>query len=235
MSIKKSLNNLTNLVLNTFFPELCLGCSTVLQNREIAFCAKCIKSLSYVNYSYACEICFSKKHKKDERNCIIHSSLDRNISLLHIDESIRKFIYEIKYYFRKRLLIDFLSKIETVDIYGEEPGLIIPVPLHKKRQKWREFNQAEIIAKWLSDKINIPVNNSALKRIKKTLPQSKAGLEEREENIQNAFSIEDRISLPKTVMLVDDILTTGQTLSECAKVLKQNGVERVISFTLIRA
>ncbi len=144
-------------------------------------------------------------------------------------------IHQAKYNYRPKLLRNFLTTIAWNGLYGEKPDIIIPVPLHKNKLKTREFNQAEIIAKWISNKTSIPIDNTLLIRTKNTDAQAAIDDEkQRKQNVENAFLAAGEKKY-NTVMLIDDVMTTGNTLSECAKVLKQSGVIKVISYTLIRA
>ena len=117
--------------------------------------------------------------------------------------------------------------------------MIVPVPLDNRREREREFNQAFIIANLLKragGNPAIPIKNIIQKK-KKTLPQSQLGRQERLENLNGAFRLRQ---LPfhlsgKKIMLVDDIFTTGSTINECAKLLKENEAEQVDFFTIARA
>ena len=119
-----------------------------------------------------------------------------------------------------------LDKLRGFDCY-------VPVPLHKKKQNMRGFNQAIILANALSEIVGIASVNSLL-RIKNTLPQSGLDSLERRENIKDAFIVDDSLKGSvegKYILLVDDIYTTGSTMNECAKTLKAAGAKRVRFFS----
>jgi competence protein ComFC len=128
-----------------------------------------------------------------------------------------------------------LSALERSD--GERPDVLMPVPLSPKRKGERGFNQAEVIGRFLSGKIGIPLDTFSLVRSKHT-PMHRAGMDRkaRDLTVKNAFEV-FRPSLVKgrSVVLVDDIFTTGATASYCAKELKKNGAMRVRVVTLARA
>lgn len=125
----------------------------------------------------------------------------------------------------------FLSK--NCNIKGID--LIACVPLHRSKMLNRGFNQAEILAKLLGEKLNITCSLEKLKRIKMTNSQFNLDLKQRRENISGAFTCTDPdFFAGRSVLLVDDIFTTGATLNECAKVLKQAGASRVTVFTMAR-
>ena len=116
------------------------------------------------------------------------------------------------------------------------PEIFVPVPLHPRRMAVRGYNQAEVIAVELEKRTGIPCI-SLLKRIRNTLPQKELSSRDRGKNVGSAFALSEKNRrrvpvLPRTVMLVDDIYTTGCTLEGCAKILKKAGVERVLFLTL---
>lgn len=107
-----------------------------------------------------------------------------------------------------------------------ENTIIIPVPLHKKRENWRGFNQSEKIAQVISKNFNLKIN-SDLVRIKHKQPQAKLNSTQRKENIIDCFAWTGKNLSDKNILLIDDVTTTGSTLNECAKVLKQNKAREV--------
>ena len=113
--------------------------------------------------------------------------------------------------------------------------LVVPVPLHPARLRERGFNQAELLAKILVQKISIPLG-CALERIRYTTTQTAFDRVERMENLRGAFRLRKKIGVRGLhVLLVDDILTTGSTLSECARVLREAGAQSVYAVTAARA
>ena len=103
----------------------------------------------------------------------------------------------------------------------------------EKKQKIRGFNQSELLAKAISERIEKPYSANNLKRIRNTQPQSLLNAEQRKQNIKGAFSVENVEEIKgKTVLLIDDIFTTGTTVNECSKVLYESGAKRVLFFSL---
>jgi ComF family protein len=114
--------------------------------------------------------------------------------------------------------------------------LLIPVPLHPQRLRERGFNQALLLAKELSRRTGIPSSHAILKKKKPTLPQVNLSGAEREKGLKGTFHvIEKKELLGKSVLLVDDVYTTGATVNECSKVLLSGGAERVDVLTLAHA
>jgi len=114
--------------------------------------------------------------------------------------------------------------------------ILIPVPLEKRKLKWRGFNQAEELAKELSSFLKISLISDCLIKIKENLPQVELSEKERKENIKEVFIIRNREKiLGKKILLVDDVYTTGSTMEECSQVLKKAGAKEVIGIVIARA
>ncbi len=126
------------------------------------------------------------------------------------------------------VLADHLAK------YVESwPQLILPVPLHKSRLRERGYNQSLEIARLLSKQFNIPVEYQKLQRHHNTNPQSDLNITERQKNIKAAFSLLKPLNV-RRVAVVDDVITTGETVAEISRLLKQNGVQQVEVWALAR-
>lgn len=104
---------------------------------------------------------------------------------------------------------------------------LIPVPIHRKKQLKRGYNQAEILAKELGKILDVPVDGDILIRHINTLPQNKLNDVEREINLEKAFISSDKIVKYNSVMLVDDIYTTGSTVEACTRALKTKGIKNI--------
>jgi len=118
---------------------------------------------------------------------------------------------------------------------GHQFDVIVPVPLHPTRQRERGFNQASLLAELLSPRISIPCKR-VLKRIRYTTTQTALDRAERMENLHNAFRLRKKADVRGLrVLLIDDVLTTGSTLSECARILKRAGAISVYAATAARA
>lgn len=115
------------------------------------------------------------------------------------------------------------------------PQALLPVPLHVARLRRRGFNQALELARVLGRRHGIPVLPRALRRVRATQPQTELGRMRRRANVRGAFALAPAVALPAHVALLDDVLTTGATLAECARVLQRAGVVRVDVWTLARA
>lgn len=206
--------------LDYIFPKFCLGCKiegylvclTCLENYE-----RCIEpiSTSFFNYNH--------------------------IALANYNESdlLGNIIYSLKYNFLEEMYFPiqylFMSAFEKLNIYDYD--YIIPIPLHKKRFAERGFNQAKTISKALSSVINLPILD-ALSRIKHTKQQARLNRKDRLTNVLDAFELNRKLLSEqikdKSVIVVDDVFTTGSTMKECVSVLLSAGAKNVLAITLAK-
>ena len=118
---------------------------------------------------------------------------------------------------------------------GRKSCYIIPVPLHIKRLREREFNQSAVIALAFGARFDLPVLTDVLIRLRHTRPQVELGMKERRDNVAGVFTVQNREMIKgKDLILIDDVYTTGSTVNECAKVLKKNGARMVYVVTIAR-
>lgn len=118
---------------------------------------------------------------------------------------------------------------------GQLPGLLLPVPLHPSRLRERGFNQSLVLARQLGRQLALPVRHDLLRRHRSTAAQSGLDRRERRRNVRGAFELRRPDRLPDHVALVDDVLTTGATVAEITRLLKQAGVRQVAIWALARA
>jgi ComF family protein len=113
--------------------------------------------------------------------------------------------------------------------------LVLPVPLHPLRVRERGYNQASLLAREIGREIDCPVNEKVLCRRRYTNQQAKFNKQERAQNVRSAFQVSDpNCVAAKNIILVDDVLTTGSTMNECAKVLKESGAMNITAVTVVR-
>lgn len=239
MNILKNINGAIGSFLDLIFPKFCVGCK-----KEGSYICPDCKSKLQINHFPFCSICKNKipadqrcpHHKSAIRFCLSPFSYDNIL--------IKDLVHDFKYAFMKSIGLELAEfQIETIKksaFYDHirnspEKFLLVPVPLHRKRLAWRGFNQSEILAKKISEGLNIDIFHE-LKRIKNTLPQiDMPDKEQRQENIKNAFVCDKSKKLKgKTAILIDDMITTGSTLEECAKILKKSNAKEVWALTLAK-
>jgi ComF family protein len=223
-------------LLDIFFPIRCLGCGKF----DDWICADCHKTLPILTEQHCpfCkkmitkngEICFScqKKEKPALAGVFIASTYQ--------SELLKSAVHYYKYKFIKKLA-EPLALLIAQALQNSKlptPDLIIPVPLHQRRLRWRGFNQAEVLAQALD--LEIPLSAKILKRKNYTTPQVKMkNRKQRLNNLNGAFEITNPEKIKdKNILLIDDIITTGTTLSICANILKQAGAKKVSALVIAR-
>lgn len=204
---------------------LCESCTSELENiRELLgpFCPSCKRQIDPGSGGCRCETGTP--------------GLQMVYSLGSYAEEMEALIEGFKYR-RKRKLGLFLSEVlsERLLELEELPSadFVVPVPLHRSKRRQRGFNQSEVIAGRLSERLEMQLGCGLVIRRKKTRTQTGLSREERRENVRNAFEFRGKGDLRgRRVLLVDDVLTTGATMSECARTLRSAGAEQVWGVTL---
>ena len=169
-------------------------------------------------------------------DCREHGSyLNCGLNLRMHRERVAGALYRFKYHNRRsfgKIFACELAEHYRSQISNWEIEQIIPIPLHRSRMRKRGFNQAEIIARELSDATGISVCTNALFRIRKTVPQKSLGRKKRQANLQGAFAVSKTWKPCRNALLIDDIYTTGATLNKAAKMLRMAGVQNVYFLTI---
>ena len=164
-----------------------------------------------------------------------HHYYDRGYGLWLHRKPVNQSIYRFKYQNQRRFAVHYTAELTRAfegQVRRWRPCLIMPVPLHKKRRRARGYNQAELIAEGLGRAFEIPVDAASLIRKKNTVPQKELDRQGRMQNMKNAFMLADSFLPVRTILLVDDIYTTGSTLDAAAFTLKQRGVQKVYFLTI---
>lgn len=202
--------------------RICNSCYAKTEVIGDRACLKCGKMLySEEDYCLACQ--------NYERG------FDRAIAPVCYSGSVPGIIMNLKFH-GKKYLAEPMAKWMTDKALEAEiaPDLVMPVPLHPNRKKERGFNQSELLAEVIAEGLKLPLDLTTAVRVKDTAASSslQGGRSAREENLKDAFSITDKEKVKgKTVLVVDDVLTTGTTASELSKVLKKAGAKSVIVLT----
>jgi ComF family protein len=201
------------------------------------FCQSCSQKI-IPNKKQFCPICWTENlGGRTCQNCE-NSELDglRVAASYQKNPELARAIQTLKYKFSENLaknLGEILARSISQKNYQAE-RVIIPIPLHKKRLRWRGFNQAELLSKTVARNLDLPIEQSLI-RIKNTSQQAKLSRSERILNLKDAFELDSNFSAQnKTILLVDDVASTGTTLLEAAKILKKNGAKEVWGLVLAR-
>lgn len=220
--------SILNPIKDFFFLTTCFHCGNRLSDGESRVCAQCWSSLTPVRSN---DFTFQVMIERFGESGII----DDFIPL---------------YYFEKGKVLQSLAhslKYEEITSFGKELGVkigqrlqeqrvvadaVIPVPLNKQKKRERGYNQSDYIARGISQKMRLAVLPSAVRRVKYTSTQTKLNAEERKENIADAFVVDERYRESidgKIIIVTDDIITTGSTIQEIGKVLKNAGAKKIIA------
>ena len=204
-----------NEFLNFIYKKSCIICHSKKENSFL--CSKCKNEISFNETKVLKEIDGIKVY-----SCCNYSGIPQKLVRLlkfHKKKFLAKTISKLMYKYLNSLNFD-ISDYE-----------IICVPLHKKKQKKRGFNQCELISLELSKMINLPCNFNLIKRIKNTKSMYNLKKPERIENLKDAFEVDKKEFHNKKLLIIDDIITTGTTLSEIIKELKKNNINDIVCLT----
>jgi len=199
---------------------ICEPCGNLFEPITAPFCEKCGAPVQ--EEATQCASCFGK-------NFIFA----QNRSAFTYDELIRDIIHQMKFRNKKRAAqgLAELWATQVPDFFSQKNFTIIPMPMHPKKQSERGFNQAEIFAAALSGKIGFPSENILI-RTHDTPPQAGLHPSQRAENVKDVFAIRKNENVEgKNFILADDIFTTGASLNECARTLKNEGASEIICMT----
>jgi len=232
------------------YPPRCRACAGRIHGRDSAyFCAACWKAIRLVGHplcnvcgrpfpdasgaDHTCGVCLERTPRFAAARAWACYPREEQQS-----DPLRQVIQKYKYG-RKVSLGKPLGRLlargcaEFLGACGVD--LIIPVPLHPKRLRWRGFNQSLLLARQVSRSYGVPVDPFVLRRQRETAPQTELAEAERRRNVRGAFALHPEKSIKaQTILLVDDVYTSGATVGECSAVLKRGGAKDVYVLTLAR-
>jgi len=224
---KKESNHKLRNITNSLAPQRCVLCqSTIYTSPELLICDYCDDSLTRINM--ACAICSTPMNSVEEI-CGVCLKTNRYWSLCtaayQYCEPISLLIHQFKYQHELRLKYTLChALIERLRLQHNLPDLLIPVPMHYSRLAKRGYSHSLILAETLSESLNIPVIN-AVKKVRETPSLAKLSSTQRAKEIKQSFQLDSTISKnllkDKHIAIIDDVVTTGTTSSEVAKVLQQ--------------
>jgi len=204
--------------------ELCPDCYRALPHNEIC-CVHCALPLAEgTNGSVLCGRCIQKT-----------PAFDYAHSLFRYEENVIGLVHQLKFG-EKISFSRTIGEMLLTHLLGtnEKPDCLLPVSLHKSRMRQRGFNQSIEISRVLAGNLAIPIEHTAVIRHRSTAAQTGLNAKQRQKNIKGAFSVVRKLNY-KHVLIIDDVMTTGATVNELARVLKKNGVERVGVLSIARA
>ncbi|MEG0687692.1 MAG: ComF family protein [Hungatella sp.] len=225
-------------VLEVLYPRRCPVCDQIVMPKGRLICEACFHKFSYVHQP-VCKRC-GKEILSDAaeycRDCTKHRrSFEYGMALINYEEQARRTMAQIKYK-NKRQYLDFFAEA-MAQRYGKQilamhAAALVPVPIHASRRRRRGFNQAELLAYGIGGKLGIAVYPEMLIRDKKTMPQKKLNPQERLLNLEQAFAAGVADPAVESVILVDDIYTTGSTIEACTRTLRKMGIKKVYFLTI---
>ncbi len=227
-------------ILNLVVPETCPTCQKESDSPASSpFCSSCWNDISTSRSHPRCPLCGTPLPSDYSFSCLSCKAkppkYDRLFVFGNYEGGLREAIHLLKFTGLKRLSNPLGNLLNSISL--PRVDAIVPVPLSKKRLIERGFNQSHLLARALSEKLSTKVVPDLLIKTKHTPAQSLLDRKERLRNQKGAFAIQKRKDkrIPGTVLLVDDVITTGATMNECSKVLKRAGVRRVYAVVLAKA
>ena len=208
-----------------FLPRFCSSCKIKLKAEEEIVCPVC---LSLIIRPDPQRLSREFERKFSPENII---SGFTSLFVFEKDKELQNIIHGLKYEGKFRIGV-YLGKMMGAELSGQfnewKIDLIVPVPLHHLKKAERGYNQSEFIAKGIRSVSDIPVSTNSIKRNRFTETQTGFNLAERRENLKDAFSIKRKTDLKgKKILLLDDVITTGATVSECGKILLETGAAKI--------
>lgn len=237
ISVYSYLREIPDVFAELLFPRRCPVCDQVLPFRRGKICPGCVPRLSFTS-APVCKKCGKEVIGETTEYCMDclrkRKSFEYGIALLNYDETSRASMARIKYHGRREYMNFYgeaIARRYEKRILRMKAGALIPVPVHRQRLRERGFNQAEALAESISRHLSVPlpVRTDILLRNKKTVPQKDLTPAERLKNLSQAFEADAGKIGPelKSVILTDDIYTTGSTAEACSRALMAAGVEKV--------
>ena len=234
-------------LLSNLFPSRCILCNQTVSrpavNDAVELCADCYNAQPF-NITCCSHCALPLAEGTSDKvlcgRCIQKlPDYDYAHSLFRYEDDIIGLVHQLKFSekitYARSIGEMFLSAVNSeVTFNGESPDCLLPVPLHSSRLRKRGFNQSIEIARVLSKKKDIPIEHKAVVRMRSTPPQTGLNAKQRSKNVKGAFTLVNKIQ-GKHVLIIDDVVTTGSTVNELAKLLKRSGVERVGVLSIARA
>ncbi len=225
-------------LLDLFYPPRCPICERILLPKEGLICSCCQRDLPIVTEPY-CMCCGKPISSHEKELCadceIRHRLFDEGRAVFLYEKGIRHSINRLKFYNHR----------EYVPFYGEclykiyrrmapswNASCLVPIPMHPKKRAVRGFDQACLLADYLSSRCHLPVLDHLLVRSRQTESSKKLGRSDRRKNLRGVFAIHSGDRIPESVILIDDIFTSGATIDEAAYTLRSAGVKHVYFLTV---
>lgn len=224
--MKITKEQLKNNILDIFYPRhiKCIICGKEISNEKYDMCASCRANLPMIK-DHICDRCGQEilEHNKFCDNCKRHSPwyFEKAFAPVKYIDKMISIVHRLKYH-NCKYLSDPMADLMTDYIKDQDIkfDVVVPVPMLITKQKIRGYNQAELLAKSVADKLACPLDTTTLVRIRESVSQTTLSAKNRWENMVGAFATNGNTFEGQNVLLVDDVYTTGATVNECSKILK---------------
>ncbi len=222
------------ILLNKLFPYACLLCR---KTSNTALCSECVKELPWLGS--ACPICAAPLATDAIcGQCQLRKPLfDRTICLARYQLPVSYLIKQFKFHqglaYGRACSQLLTAKLQEYYRHHTLPEVIIPIPLAKARLRQRGFNQAVELAKPIGKQLHIPLDYKSCLRTRNTLPQTDIAAKARKQNVSDVFAMHNKNHYTH-VALIDDVMTTGHTVNECSRVLRQTGIQTIDVWCIAR-
>lgn len=220
------------ILLDILYPRRCPVCDRAVKPFGSLVCETCKEEFRYIREPY-CMKCGKELEKEETEycgDCMRHRHLFDGGRAVFAYKDMSDSIYRFKYKGRQEYAAYYAECI--VKRLGEwimrcRPDALVPVPVHSGKKRMRGYNQAEVLARELGKIMNIPVETKLIKRVRKTAPMKDLSVSERQNNLKRAFKICHNDVKLSTIIIIDDIYTTGSTINAMSYELRKAGVRRI--------
>lgn len=238
MQINAILKRIPGIIIDCIYPRRCPFCGGITPMGEASICEKCKKKIPYIGEP-RCKKCSKPVMYEEQEYCYDCSKTNhyytRGIAVWKHKDEVKKSLYRFKYQNKREyaeVYAEEILRLHQVLIESWKADAIIPIPIHPLKAKERGFNQAEVLARYLSKRLNIPIYTDLVLRLKDTLPQKELNDIERRNNLSKAFGVANRGATLGNVILIDDIYTTGATINAVSKVLLHGHASQVFFISI---
>jgi competence protein ComFC len=216
------------------YPPTCPGC----KKAGVTFCLDCLSKLRFLSENI-CKVCGLPVKKPSTlcQDCAVQlPAYNQMRSWVVYQDSIREAIHDLKY--RQNIGLGFFFSKPLLTMLYESDwqiDLVIPIPISRSHFKQRGYNQSALISRPLARMAGIPHSNNSVARVKETATQTTLNAKERFKNMDDAFLGNPDKLKGRSVLVVDDVITTGATMQNCSKAIKKAGAEKVYCLSVARA
>lgn len=228
--VRKAVARCISWALDFALPPRCAGCGAIVADVH-SFCAECWKDIEFLGNG-GCRTCGLPLQATDAELCASCLArpprIERTRAAVAYDELSRSLAIRLKYGGKVAIAKTMARYMAPLIDGADSERVLVPVPLHRSRLWRRGFNQAAIVARELASLTGASDNPFVLRRVKRTPPLKGMSPDQRRRTVAGAFKVRDRAAVAgKTVVLIDDVLTTGSTADACARALKRAGAARI--------